>query len=156
MGVELVVDALDMANYVDSRRLRRGRTARRVRLVSVGLQLKRPQNFAFYGRRAQKSIVHRAVFRRRRFLLAASSRAAPRRPRHRHFQFAEQTTDDRRRIATGGTRRGNGTGISSRHFRAAGKALAQREVRLNAETGRPSGGLFAWQGFCDWFVSHSD
>jgi len=40
------------------------------------------------------------VFRRWGFLLATRSRAAPRRPRHRHFQFAEHTTDDRRRIAT--------------------------------------------------------
>jgi hypothetical protein len=39
-------------------RLRRRRTARQVRLISVGLQLKRPQNIALCGRRAPKSIVY--------------------------------------------------------------------------------------------------
>jgi hypothetical protein len=99
MRVELAVDALEIANQVDSIML----------------------------------------FPARGFLLATRSRATPRCPRHRHFQFAEQTTDDRRRIATPSgyfrrTRRSKGSYWSNvEHCSAAGRvrsvALQTRKAR---------------------------
>ena len=50
--------------------------------------------------RSQTRSITLCCFRAMGILLATRSRAAPRCPRHCHIQLAEQTTDDRRRIAT--------------------------------------------------------
>src|SRR5258708_36804859 len=115
MRVELAVDALEIANQVDSIML-----------------------FSGDGD----------------FLLATRSRATPRCPRHRHFQFAEQTTDDRRRIATPSgyfrrTRRSKGSHWSNvEHCSAAGRVrlVARRTPKARRCPGTWARGL-VWGQF---------